>query len=501
MKKILLASIIASVTTSGIVAQTNTYPSSGNVGIGTTSPAHSLDVRGNIYTNGSVFVDGGDLVLKRTTTAFGYVARPNLTGYKKLQFAVEGGGPLEDLHVNADRSFFTGNVGIGVANPIHKLQVFGPRISIIYTGEARYHLYNHGAITEWVMGQKSSSLHNYTISTSNNGNEVDMFSITPSGNIGIGTTGPVEKLHINGGRIKVEDNSENGNIGGSVMLTHSGKTTNGIARDWAIYNMSGIYGNSLQFWAYDNQGCGSGLCNPRLTIMDNGNIGIGTTTPGTKLDVNGNAQFLTGNHRIYFSEGIAFNPLLAGFRNNSGNLVINAKNDGVLYLNRDVSADTRIQSLNAALESIDIAVFKKDGNVGIGTSTPQSKLAVNGDIFSKKVKVTQTGWPDYVFEETYQLPSLTEVEKFIQQHRHLPEVPSAKEVEKNGLDLGDNQAVLLKKIEELTLYAIAQDKKIEEQTKKQSEQDKKLEEQNRKLEDQQHELEILKKQVKELLNK
>lgn len=106
------------------------------------------------------------------------------------------------------------------------------------------------------------------------------------------------------------------------------------------------------------------------------------------------------------------------------------------------------------------------GFVGIGTATSPApgdvnlKLAVNGNIYTKKLKVTQSGWADYVFESSYKLKSLPELESFIKKNKHLPEVPSAKEIQSKGLDVGDGQALLLKKIEELTLYIIEQDKKI-----------------------------------------
>jgi hypothetical protein len=102
------------------------------------------------------------------------------------------------------------------------------------------------------------------------------------------------------------------------------------------------------------------------------------------------------------------------------------------------------------------------GNVGIGTADPKGyKLAVNGNAIFEKVIVKQyQNWPDYVFHATYRLRPLSEVEQFIKQYQHLPGVPSAADVEKNGLNLGDNQASLLKKIEELTLYLIEQNKEI-----------------------------------------
>ena len=71
-------------------------------------------------------------------------------------------------------------------------------------------------------------------------------------------------------------------------------------------------------------------------------------------------------------------------------------------------------------------------------------------------------WPDYVFASEYQLMSLEEVEQYIQQHKYLPDVPSADEVAKNGLELGESQAALLRKVEELTLYLIEQNRPIEQ---------------------------------------
>jgi hypothetical protein len=105
------------------------------------------------------------------------------------------------------------------------------------------------------------------------------------------------------------------------------------------------------------------------------------------------------------------------------------------------------------------------GNVGIGTTdTKGYKLAVAGSAVAERLVVKkQSSWPDYVFDSSYQLASLYQVERYIQQNKHLPDVPSAAEVKKEGLDLGNNQAVLLKKIEELTLYIIEQNKRVENQ--------------------------------------
>jgi trimeric autotransporter adhesin len=122
-------------------------------------------------------------------------------------------------------------------------------------------------------------------------------------------------------------------------------------------------------------------------------------------------------------------------------------------------------------------LIKGNGNVGIGTTNTSDtayKLFVEKGIRTRKVKVDITAWPDYVFKPTYKLPSLNELEKYLLSNQHLPEVPAAEEVEKNGIDLGSNQAILLKKVEELTLYMIDLNKKVEALAKENEELKKKV---------------------------
>lgn len=101
------------------------------------------------------------------------------------------------------------------------------------------------------------------------------------------------------------------------------------------------------------------------------------------------------------------------------------------------------------------------GNVGIGTFSPNAKLAVNGNIRAREIKVETATWPDFVFLEDYKHMSLAELEAFINKNKHLPEMPTAKEVEKDGIALGEMNRKLLQKVEELTLHLIAKDKQIQ----------------------------------------
>ena len=178
----------------------------------------------------------------------------------------------------------------------------------------------------------------------------------------------------------------------------------------------------------------------------------GNTLIGTTSD-NGNRFQVSGNS--YFSNGIR----MAKFRNTlAGDSVLTTDTAGNLAFKAIASLGSSghwLQSGSNSYDSLD--------NIGIGTSNTQGyKLAVNGSIIAQKIKLKAfSQWPDYVFRKDYVLPGLPQVEKYITEHQHLPGLPSAEEVKKDGLELGDNQAIMLKKIEELTLYVIELNKKVE----------------------------------------
>jgi hypothetical protein len=174
-----------------------------------------------------------------------------------------------------------------------------------------------------------------------------------------------------------------------------------------------------------------------------GNVAVGTTVANEKL--------------VVASNGIGISQ-----QNSGGTTKIGFYTSGsAAYLQTHTNNDLLFSTNNGSTQMI----LTTAGNVGIGTTNPTYKLAVNGNIRSKEV-VVETGWADYVFAKDYKLPSLNEVEKYIKANNHLPEIPSAQEIQTNGLKVGELQTKMMQKIEELTLYIIEQNKKIEALEKK-----------------------------------
>jgi len=128
-----------------------------------------------------------------------------------------------------------------------------------------------------------------------------------------------------------------------------------------------------------------------------------------------------------------------------------------------------LQSSPPALAEVSFAIVPSlmtdgDGNVGIGApAVLGQKLSVNGNIRAREIKVETANWPDYVFNQEYRVPSLEEVDEFIQKNKHLPDVPKAEIVEKEGYSLSEMDKVLLKKIEEMTLQLIQLNEAVKKQ--------------------------------------
>lgn len=134
-----------------------------------------------------------------------------------------------------------------------------------------------------------------------------------------------------------------------------------------------------------------------------------------------------------------------------------------------ISSYQGIQGLRFTMSSdngnsfVDALHIGNDGRIGMGTTklASNAQLSVKGLIYAEEIMVKlYSNWPDYVFAKEYQLRSLSEVEAYITKHHHLPEIPSAQEVENNGVELGEMNALLLRKVEELTLYVIELEKKV-----------------------------------------
>jgi trimeric autotransporter adhesin len=227
-----------------------------------------------------------------------------------------------------------------------------------------------------------------------------------------------------------------------------------------------------------NFATGSNGLQDRMTILENGFMGINTNTPAYHLHVNGNA-FISGDFTVGGNFKVlgdieagrdvkAGRDVLAG-RNITAAETISGKNlaatDNVTGTNFTASNTISATGSITSLSTVSGLNLNASNNLTVGnrltigaTTTPTGyRLYVADGILTEKVKValkSSANWADYVFQADYNLRSLREVETFIQKNGHLPGVPSATEVVKNGIDVATMDAKLLEKIEELTLYLL-----------------------------------------------
>ena len=265
--------------------------------------------------------------------------------------------------------------------------------------------------------------------------------INSTGNIGIATTSPSSKLSIR-------------NVGatnGVKLLDFSEADAESFIFKGDFLGVGGS-GNALILGSNI-----SGYESNMMSWRGDGNIGIGVSNPQTRLHISSSTA------------GDAVLKLEADTDNNNedDNARLELYQDGgslgaYIGFNKDWGGNWqpdnifRIGTRYSGVDSFNqLVINTSNGNVGIGTDDPKSRLAVEGQIRATEVKVlADISVPDYVFELNYKLRSLQETKEFIAENKHLPEIPSATEIDENGIDLGNMNMKLLKKIEELTLYQI-----------------------------------------------
>lgn len=389
-------------------------------------------------------------------------SRSNAAG-KHISFHT-GIGAIERLRI-----IDNGNVGIGTSSPNQLLHLKStyPYMKFEMDQADKY------SLIEWKDPSKRTAAFGWKGNTTNkrltfytdNGSDFEERMVIQSdGNVGIGTTSPTSSLHI------LSSDSR------GMKFSRSG------AHDFGYE----IGGTTFGLYDYTDGEYRWRTGNGHVILNESGgNVGIGTNTPGSKLEIENGNFWLDSNTNVYSvldrpSSNRRGSLVFTTGGNSTEHLPTTGINWSLGMVDSDEGGDgseffigttTYVSSAKLWLEA--------DGKVGIGTTNPAEKLSVDGTVLAKKVRVSIIGddWPDYVFSPKYKLKTLTELEAYIQANQHLPEVPSAKEIEQKGQDLGDIQTTLLKKVEELTLYLIEQNKRNNEQ----EERLKKLEKENEKL--------------------
>jgi hypothetical protein len=352
----------------------------------------------------------------------------------------------------------SGNVGIGNGSPITKLQVQADNNAtwdvgqLLISGQTNPNkrlslgfdtTYNFGFLQSLIAADNYYSL-----------------VLQPhGGSVGIGTT-PSAKFEVAGGSGSTGVQSffsvqtgfsapSPGNVafaGGTKLVLWNDVTTpqklsigmDANADMW--FNNAGGQGGA-GFTFYTGNG-GNSAPVARFKITKEGNVGIGTPTPSAKFEVWGDIRAYRDG-----SDGINAQLYFANAANNRAwNWQLASAGDSAFWGYDGTSWGEKLR-------------IQQNGNVGIGTTNPTQKLSVNGTVRAHEV-IVDTGWSDFVFDESYKLTALSETEAFVKAEKHLPGIPSAKEVAENGISVGEMQAKLLAKIEELTLHQIAEAKEL-----------------------------------------
>jgi len=301
--------------------------------------------------------------------------------------------------------------------------------------------YHFGPVTDYSIKTNMSSYHSGRGWTWGVMNQTPVVAINMQGHTQIaGNFNAGGMIGINGTPVvNTANNANDIYINSRVIRNESTANQDGM---YINYNSNGSTNAHLRFFANGT--------NQRMHIdAGSGNVGIGTMTPGTKLTVHG-----AGGGNVDFAVN---GRIKTGDSSNSGGVVVNG--DATMFMGQYNAYAMGWYNGGSWRMTMD-----DTGKVGIGTTNPDQLLTVNGTIHSKEVKVDlAVAAPDYVFEKDYKLPSLSEIKIYINHNKHLPEVPSAKDMEANGIQLGEMNMLLLKKIEELTLHVIQQNERIEKQ--------------------------------------
>jgi hypothetical protein len=324
-----------------------------------------------------------------------------------------------------------------------------------------------------------------------------------SGNIGIGTTSPLNALTVVGNQTTYPGNNAtfSSNLGSTNSAGNQVNITNNTS-NWGL--LAGFDGPGVGTGGYHGPNTGF-LINVQnaplifgtnnsanVTILPNGYVGLGNTSPLTRLHIIGNGSSIdAGNAYLVNGDDLAVQGNTGGRSTTTGaqiEFIIPANTDGTNLWGqgRIITVAGNGNNYDATGKMIlgtrrnfnklgtgsqwyygnDLTI---DGNGFIGVNTTNThgyQFAVNGTAIATSMTVqAYLSWPDYVFKPAYSLPSLAEVKTYIDQNHHLPEIPSAEQIEKDGLNLGEMNKLLVKKVEELTLYLIELNKQVKQQQK------------------------------------